>query len=89
MFRAELLQLATGAKTHAVVIGEAVTGEAATQAKDRTVTSNLMRQVVRLDGSRLGSHLAVYHIAASPGQCQVDSKAPLTACQMGHAPTRG
>ena len=36
--RAELLQLATGAKTHAVVIGEAITGEAATQAKDRTVT---------------------------------------------------
>ena len=36
--RAELQQLATGAKTHAVVIGEAITGEAATQAKDRTVT---------------------------------------------------
>ena len=35
--RAELLQLATGATTHAVVIGEAITGEAATQAKDRTV----------------------------------------------------
>ena len=36
--RAELLQLATGVETHAVVVGEAITGEAATQTKDRTVT---------------------------------------------------
>ena len=36
--RAELLQRATGAETHAVVIGEAITAEAVTQAKDRTVT---------------------------------------------------
>ena len=35
--RAELLQRAVGATTHALVIGEAITGEAATQAKERTV----------------------------------------------------
>ena len=35
--RAELLQRAVGATTHALVIGEAITDEAATQAKDRTV----------------------------------------------------
>ena len=36
--RAELLERATGAGTHALVIGEAITTEAAAQAKDRTVT---------------------------------------------------
>ena len=35
--RAELLQRAVGATTHALVIGEAITDEAATQAKERTV----------------------------------------------------
>ena len=35
--RAELLQRAVGATTHALVIGEAITDEAATQAKDRSV----------------------------------------------------
>ena len=36
--RAELLQRAIGAVTHAVVIGEAIADDAATQAKDRAVT---------------------------------------------------
>ncbi len=35
--RAELLQRAVGATTHALVIGEAIADEAATQAKDRAV----------------------------------------------------
>ena len=35
--RAELLQRAVGATTHALVIGETITDEAATQAKERTV----------------------------------------------------
>ncbi len=35
--RAELLQRAVGATTHALVIGEAITDEAATQAKEHTV----------------------------------------------------
>ena len=35
--RAEMLQRAVGATTHALVIGEAITDEAATQAKERTV----------------------------------------------------
>ena len=35
--RAELLQRADGAATHALVIGEAIADEAATQAKDRAV----------------------------------------------------
>ena len=35
--RAELLQRAVGATTHALVIGEAITEEAATEAKDRAV----------------------------------------------------
>ena len=35
--RAELLQRAVGATTHALVIGEAITDEAATQAKEHIV----------------------------------------------------
>ncbi len=36
--RAEMLQRAVGATTHALVIGETITGEARAQAKERTVT---------------------------------------------------
>ena len=36
--RAELLQRAVGATTHAIVIGETITGEARAQAKERNVT---------------------------------------------------
>lgn len=35
--RAELLQRAVGAPTHALVVGEAITDEATTQAKDRAI----------------------------------------------------